>query len=154
VNADHRETPTAPTLLLPWRLDPGFRDLFAGLGFRVLWAETREQVRELLEAEAPDLALEYSEGPGHLPVRDLLQECGREPALFYGQSALTPPPRELPEGGYLGWIDFGFDRLPEILGWFRDALDGEKKWWIEGLIAQQSEAAPVGLPSASGGPGG
>ncbi|MEW6489797.1 MAG: hypothetical protein AB1578_18050 [Thermodesulfobacteriota bacterium] len=147
------DSSSPPTLLLPWRLDPGFRDLFAGLGFRVLWAETREGARELLEAEAPDLALEYSEGPGHLPVRDLLRECGRGTALFYCQSALMSPPRELPEGGYLGWIDFGFDSLAEILGWFRDALDGEKRRWIEGRIDGRTDrvAERSGSPSGQGG---
>lgn len=119
----------------------------------MLWAETREEVRELLEAEAPDLALEYSEGPGHLPVRDLLREHGRDAALFYCQSALVLPPRELPDGGYAGWIDFGFDGLAEILGCFREALDGEKRRGIHERIGRV-EAAVDGLSSASGGPGG
>ncbi len=65
------------TIVLPWYLHSGFSDLYQGLGFRVLWAESRDELARKLQGETIDLALEWQHGREDYPVRDLLRSLGR-----------------------------------------------------------------------------
>ena len=100
-----RLQPGPRTLLLSFRLDKQFADLFRAVGFRVLWAGNAAETEKMVAQGEPDLAIEWQAGPQDFPVRDLLRKYGRNIPVFCALNWNNRPPAQNPEevgcAGYL-----------------------------------------------------
>jgi hypothetical protein len=102
------------TVLLPWYLDPGFKDIFQDLGFRVLWSASAEGLARCLDRCRPDIALEWQHGVGDFPVRDLLASRGLDTPVFLCLNWSGRLPGNPSELGYAGWLSVPFRVAPML----------------------------------------
>ena len=107
------------TILLPWYLDPVFSDLFQEFGFRVLWAESREELARALGGEHIDIAFEWQHGPEDFPVRDLLRSRRIEVPIVLCLNWNGRLPGDPTALGYACWLKVPFEIEPmmRVLLW-------------------------------------
>lgn len=114
------------SLLLPYYLDESFARLFEGMGFEVLWSESREETAKIVSRREPDLAFEWQHGRYDYPICDLLGKYGRSTPVVLAlnwNARMIPVPEYAPIAG-VSPVPF---QVTELMRMFRDALPGAKR---------------------------
>lgn len=126
------------SLLLPYRLEHIFSDLFRDLGFEVFWADNREETEKIIMENEPDLAIEWRYGDDDFPIRDLLRKHGRQTSVILALNWGGPLPDDPREIGCVGYANVPF-KIEELTGLFYKVLPDRKKhilaklWPVAGL---------------------
>jgi len=98
------------TMLLPFYLNEHFPSLYEdALGFRILWADNREDTEKIVGSSIIDIALEWQHGPEDYPIREILKKYNKKdvPILLCLNWHRQPPPN-LENLGYAGYLNVPF----------------------------------------------
>jgi len=123
------------TILLPWCLDSVFCDLFQCMGFRVLWAGNKEELKGMLQGESIDIALEWQRTPEDHPVRDFLHSLGLEVPIILYLNCRKKVPDDLPGLGYAGCIEIPSD-INATLRAFCMVLPEDRRLLLEEIMEE------------------
>ncbi len=105
--AQHEE-PESITLLLPYYLNEGFSKIFETHGFKVLWAETYQELEKLVETNQFDLAIEWQHSVRDFTIRDLIRRHNKQAEIFLALNWDNTKPSDFDELGYCGVLEVPF----------------------------------------------
>jgi len=143
-NSQAMEPPRQITLLLSFYLQEIFSNFFEGLGFSVLWAETREKLEELIDPAEIDLAIEWQHGEKDFTIRDLLRNHNKKTQVFLALNWNGKIPPDFNELGYAGVL-IGLFNLDELKIKFYNSLSAHKKSIFKELPIWKSRVNPRSL---------
>jgi hypothetical protein len=123
--AQHDE-PETITLLLPYYLGEEFSKFFKSLGFKVLCAETYQELEKLVETNQIDLAIEWQHGERDFTVRDLIRRYNKQAKTFLFLNWNNKKPSDFDELGYCDVLEVPF-KIKSMRVKFYNALPPAKK---------------------------
>ena len=137
------------TMLLPFYHGEGFSELYEAIGFRTIWAETKEELEEKLDGEQPDIALEWPHGPLDFPIRDMLKKRNlKTPILLCNNYTIREDHLSI---GFVGILDVTQD-IHEIINAIVCILPDSKREQInrikENLDASKKEKRDIRVLSS------
>ena len=96
------------SLLLPYYLHDGFKDIFECYGFKVLWSNNREELENIIQSNEIDLALEWQHGEFDFTIRDLLSKNNKNIPIFLCLNWNGKLLIDYKELGYCDWLEVPF----------------------------------------------
>jgi hypothetical protein len=113
-------------ILLSHYLIKEFSKIFKAYGFKVLYAETYQELEKLVETNQIDLAIEWQHGERDFTVRDLIRRYNKQTKIFLALNWNNKKPSDFDELGYCGFLEVPI-KIKNIRVKFYNALPPAKK---------------------------
>lgn len=118
------------TILLPYYLDESFSLLFGSYGFRVLWAQSVQELQRVVEYSEIDLAIEWQHGEQDFPIRNLIRRLNKNTPVFLALNWNGNKPANIEALGYKDSLTVPF-KANEIREKFYAVLSPKKQSTLE-----------------------